>query len=57
VSSLQLAAAGIEPLVLRVHRHAGAALRGLRYVMEYVFYQGVLSRLWSSVAMDILPSM
>jgi hypothetical protein len=55
--AMQLAAAGIEPLVLRVHRYAGAAFRGVRHGMEHVLNQGALSRLQSPVEMDLVPSL
>ena len=57
MSSLSLAAASVEPLVLFLRRYSGTAVRCVRYVMEHVFNQGALPWLQSSVAMDIVPAM
>ena len=55
--SLQLAAAGVQPLVLQLLRHSGAAVQCVRHVVEHVSHQGPLPGLPASVAMDVMPSM
>jgi hypothetical protein len=57
VPSLRLAAASVEPLVLRVPRFSGDAIRVVRYIMEHVFDEGALPWLQPPVAMDLVPSM
>ena len=57
MSVLSLAARAIEPLVVSLHRHAGAVLRRVRHDVEHVLHARTLSRLRSSVAVDVVSAM
>jgi len=55
--TLRVAARCVEPLVLRLGRHAWTVLRELRHGVEYVFNPRTLPRLPASMAVDIVPAM
>ena len=55
--TLQLATTGLEPVVLRLHRRSGAALRGMWDVVEHLLHEGTLPRVQSPVALDLVPAM
>jgi len=57
VPTLQLATTGLEPVVLRLHRRSGAAVRGMWDVVEHLLHEGTLPRVQSPVALDLVPAM
>ena len=57
MSALQMAAVAGKPLVMFCAGHTRAALRELRHSVEHVFDRWTLSRMPSSVAVDVVPSL
>jgi hypothetical protein len=51
---MRVAAGCIEPLVLRVGRHAGALLQQLRHGVEHILDEGAVPRVPPPVALDVM---
>ena len=52
-----LASVGLEPLVVRMCGNAGTVLRVVRHGLEHLFDARPVSRVRSSVEMDVVPAL
>jgi len=57
MSALRLASVTLQPLVVRVRRHARAAVHGVRDGLEHILDARTMSGLQPPVAMDVMPEL